>query len=74
MQFDTPQANLTAEPRISGFGLFPTTIVARGCPHEPAPRLMPLQSAVGKTVAMVAAFRLSSLHLPRSGWLRLRAQ
>jgi hypothetical protein len=74
MQSDTPQVNLTAEPRISGFGLFPTAIVALGSSNEPAPRLLAVQSAVARGIAMLAAFRLSSLHLPRPAWLRPRAQ
>lgn len=60
--------------KAAGQDLFPVTIIACGALGEPAPRLLALQSAVAKGVRMLAAFRLSSLHLPRPAWLRLRAQ
>lgn len=57
-----------------GLDLFPISIVALGCPTEPAPRLMALQSAVAKAVAVLAAIQFPRVLLLRSAWLRLRAQ
>jgi hypothetical protein len=69
MQSDTRQ-----DPaRAAGLDLLPAAIVACGAPGEPAPRLLALQSAIAKAVQMLAAFRLSGLHVPRPAWPRLRA-
>jgi hypothetical protein len=70
MQSDTRQDPAQA----AGLDLFPAKIVACGTPGEPAPRLLALQSAVAKIARTLGAFRLSSLHLPRPAWLRVRAQ
>lgn len=58
----------------AGLDLFPATIIACGAPRDQAPRLLALQSVVAKGIRMLMACRLFSLHLPRPGWLRLRAQ
>jgi len=60
--------------QAAGLHLFPATIIACGAPRDTAPRLLTLQSTIAKGVRVLGAFRLSSLHLPRPAWLRLRAQ
>ena len=71
MQSDSRQ---TAQDAAAGLDLFPISVVTFGSPAGSDQRLMAVQSAVAKCVAMLAALRLSSLHLPRPSWLRLRAQ
>lgn len=57
-----------------GLDLFPISIVAIGCSTGPTARLMALQSAVAKAVAVLAAIHFPRVLLLRSAWLRLRAQ
>jgi hypothetical protein len=71
MQSDSRQ---TAQDATAGLDLFPISVVAFGSPAGSGPRLMAVQSAVAKCVAMLAAFRLSSLRIPHPSWLRPRAQ
>jgi hypothetical protein len=67
------QSEIRQDPaRAAGLDLFPVVIIACGVPSEPAPRLLALQSAIAKAVQALADFRLSSFHLPRPVWPRLR--
>jgi len=69
------QSDIRQDPaRTAGLDLLPAAIVACGAPDEHAPRLLALQSAIAKAVQVLAAFRLSSLHLPRPARPRLRVQ
>ena len=74
MQSNGKQITHSAHAGAAGLDLFPISIVALGCATGPAPRLLGLQSAVARTVAVLAAVHVSNLRLPRPAWLRLRAQ
>lgn len=74
MQSSGKQITRSADIEAAGLDLFPISVVALGCPSGPAQRLMVLQSAVAKAVAIIAAVRVSSLRLPHPAWLHLRAQ
>jgi hypothetical protein len=73
MQFRYPASQPDGRTN-SGLGRFPAAIVALGSSNEPAPRLLAVQSAGARGIAMLAACRLSGLHLPRPARLGLRAQ
>jgi len=46
--------NIPHDPSsAAGFDLFPATIIACGTPREPIPRLLALQSAVGKVITVL---------------------
>jgi len=57
---DSPQRTQgQGQGRTQGLDLFPTTIIALGCPTAPTERLMNLQSGVAKLIEFLTTFRPS---------------